>query len=122
MSYQACCKPYLAGVLLAPCAEVLMRSRYTAFVLEDESYLLKTWHSSTRPESLDFSQQPQPKWLGLSIKRYVLIDEKLEVVEFVARYKLNGRAFRLHETSRFESIDGRWFYLDGEIKQQPNNT
>ncbi len=38
-------------------------------------------------------------------------------VEFVARYKLNGRAFKLHETSRFERVDGRWLYVDGEIHE-----
>jgi SEC-C motif-containing protein len=38
-------------------------------------------------------------------------------VEFVARYKLNGRAFRLHETSRFERVGGRWLYVDGEIRE-----
>jgi SEC-C motif-containing protein len=34
------------------------------------------------------------------------------IVEFVARYKIGGRAHRLHETSRFLKEDGRWFYLD----------
>jgi len=38
-------------------------------------------------------------------------------VEFVARYKLNGRAFRLHEVSRFARVDGRWLYVDGEIRE-----
>jgi SEC-C motif-containing protein len=37
------------------------------------------------------------------------------VVEFVARYKVNGRAFRMHETSRFERIEGCWFYRDGDL-------
>jgi SEC-C motif domain protein len=38
------------------------------------------------------------------------------VVEFVAIYKVNGKAHRLHETSRFvRSNDGaRWIYIDGE--------
>jgi len=38
-------------------------------------------------------------------------------VEFVARYKLNGRAFKLHEVSRFERLDGRWLYAGGEIRE-----
>ncbi|HZX28643.1 MAG TPA: YchJ family metal-binding protein, partial [Telluria sp.] len=40
-----------------------------------------------------------------------------DVVEFVARYRVQGRGHRLHEISRFrrESVDGvpRWFYVDG---------
>jgi SEC-C motif-containing protein len=34
----------------------------------------------------------------------------------VARSKLGGRAQRLHETSRFVREDGRWFYVDGEMR------
>jgi SEC-C motif-containing protein len=36
------------------------------------------------------------------------------VVEYVARYKVDGRGHRLHETSRFSKTGGRWYYLDGE--------
>ena len=43
-----------------------MRSRYSAFVLMIEPYLLATWHPSTRPESVGF--EPGTKWLGLSVK------------------------------------------------------
>jgi SEC-C motif domain protein len=91
-----------------------MRSRYTAYVLELEAYLLATWHAETRPEGVHLAEEPRPKWLGLAIKR-TSGDECHAVVEFVARYKVNGRAFRLHETSRFERIDGCWFYRDGDL-------
>ena len=93
-----------------------MRSRYTAYVLQDEAYLLATWHPDTRPVTLHFDQEQSTKWLGLSVNRAVEIDSKHSEVEFVARYKINGRAFRMHEISRFERIDGRWFYLDGVVK------
>jgi SEC-C motif domain protein len=93
----------------------LMRSRYTAYVLEDAPYLLATWHPATRPASLDFDREMRPKWLGLTVKRQVDVDPSHAKVEFVARYKLNGRAFRMHETSRFERLDGRWYYLDGVV-------
>ena len=113
--FRGCCQPYLRGELNAPSAAALMRSRYTAYVLEDASYLLATWHPATRPGSLHFDQQSRPKWLGLAVKRRADIDNQHAMVEFVARYKINGRAFRLHETSRFKLIDGRWYYLDGEV-------
>ena len=115
LAFRNCCQPYLSGERLAGSVEALMRSRYAAYVLEDEPYLLATWHPDTRPESLHFDQEPRPKWLGLTIKRKANTDDQHGLVEFVARYKINGRAFRMHETSRFERVDGRWFYRDGEV-------
>ena len=93
-----------------------MRSRYVAYALRLEPYLLATWHPSTRPADLKLDEAP-PRWLGLTIKRHELQDDGHAIVEFVARYKVGGRAYRLHETSRFVREDGRWFYLDGDIKE-----
>jgi SEC-C motif-containing protein len=108
-----CCGPYLTGSA-APDAESLMRSRYTAYVLQDESYLLATWHPNTRPESLNLRAGQPARWLGLSVKRRQQADPSHATVEFVARYKVGGRAHRLREISRFEKVAGRWYYLDGE--------
>ena len=112
-----CCAIYHSGTA-APTAEVLMRSRYVAYVLELEPYLLATWHPTTRPASLDFDKEEKTRWLGLTIKRHEVQDEDHATVEFVARYKIGGRAYRLHETSRFLREDGRWFYIDGQIKDR----
>ena len=114
-SFLDCCAPYLTGSRLPMSAVSLMRSRYSAYVLEDEPYLLASWHPSTRPADLKIEQEPRPRWLGLVIKRQVEMDENHAIVEFVARYKIHGRGFRLSETSRFERIEGRWFYLDGDL-------
>lgn len=92
-----------------------MRSRYSAFVRDLLDYLLATWHPSTRPSTL----QPNPaglRWLGLEVRRRSVQDADHATVEFVARSKLGGRAQRLHETSRFVREDGRWFYVDGEMR------
>lgn len=91
-----------------------MRSRYSAFTLQNTAYLNATWHPRTRPANLDLADQAGAKWLGLSVKHHVVIDAGHARVEFVARYKLHGRAHRLHEISRFERVDGRWLYVDGE--------
>lgn len=111
-----CCGRYHEGQL-APDAESLMRSRYSAFVLGREDYLLATWHPSTRPAALELDATPRPQWLGLVVKAHAPQDATHATVEFVARYKLNGRAFKLHETSRFEKMDGRWLYVDGDIRE-----
>ncbi len=91
-----------------------MRSRYTAYTLGNESYLLSTWHDSTRPSTLDSAAQPAPKWIGLKILRHEQQGGHRAIVEFVARYKLNGRAYKLHETSRFVKEGERWLYVDGD--------
>lgn len=114
---QACCGRWHSGPLhlLAPDAEALMRSRYSAYVLELRDYLLDTWHPRTRPAALEF--EPGLRWLGLDVRRHVVLDADHALVEFVARSKLGGRAQRLHETSRFERLDGRWQYLDGDLRE-----
>jgi SEC-C motif-containing protein len=91
-----------------------MRSRYTAYVLNNETYLLATWHISTRPESLNLATQPSAQWLGLEVKTHHTAGDSASV-EFVARYRLNGRAVRLHETSRFVREAGCWYYVDGVV-------
>ena len=100
----------------APDAEALMRSRYTAFVLERADYLLATWHASQRPSAIEFD--PGVKWLGLEVRQHRLIDDTHAEVEFVARQKNPGTAaVRLHERSRFVKAvagAGRWYYVDGE--------
>lgn len=113
--YADCCARYVEGNEPAPTAEVLMRSRYTAYTLLREDYLLATWHPSTRPHALDLAEDVPTKWLGLEVKRHQQQDADRAIVEFVARYKVNGRAHRLHEVSRFVREEGRWFYVDGEV-------
>ena len=93
-----------------------MRSRYSAYVVGNVAYLLATWHPDTRPAELDLDSEPKPKWLGLTVLRHELLDAEHAVVEFIARYKVHGRAQRMHETSRFTRVDGRWLYRDGKIE------
>lgn len=111
--YAACCGRYHGGAP-APDAEALMRSRYSAYVLKLEPYLLATWHPSTRPASLDLAAD-NAKWIALEVKMHSPQDDGHATVEFVARYKIGGRAQRLHEVSRFVFEEGRWFYVDGEF-------
>lgn len=113
--YAACCGRLHAGAEAAPTAEALMRSRYSAYVMGLEPYLLATWHASTRPASLDLAGEAGTKWLGLEIKRRQTLDDCHATVEFVARYRIAGRGHRLHEISNFVREDGHWFYVDGQV-------
>ncbi|MBC7184532.1 MAG: zinc chelation protein SecC, partial [Marinobacter sp.] len=63
-SYRECCRLFHEGEP-APSPEALMRSRYTAFVLDLPDYLRATWHQSTRPETL--SLEDSPDWASLQI-------------------------------------------------------
>ena len=113
-----CCGRFIHGSKPVTDAEHLMRSRYTAFVLRDVAWLLTTWHPATRPADLTLDEDPAPQWLGLQIRHFETQDADHATVEFVARYKLNGRAHRLHEISRFERLDERWFYYDGDLHER----
>jgi len=111
--YVDCCGRYHAGPLagLAPTPEALMRSRYSAFVLDVRAYLQSTWHVSQRPTSME-APEPGLRWLGLSVQASGMLGPDEGWVRFVARSKLGGRAHRLEETSRFVREAGRWFYVE----------
>jgi len=131
--YASCCGRYHSG-MTAPDAEalieplairvgrqqtpanslVMMRSRYSAYVLKLKAYLLATWHVSTRPVEFELAADKM-KWLGLEVKNHRCGPADRSTVEFVARYKVGGRAGRLHEISRFVREDGKWLYVDGEF-------
>lgn len=111
--YAACCGHYHGGAS-APDAAQLMRSRYSAYVLRLEDYLLATWHPGTRPTALDLGAD-NAKWLGLEVRNHTIVSDSSATVEFVARFKAGGRAHRLHEISRFVREEGLWFYVDGEF-------
>ena len=95
-----------------------MRSRYTAHVLGDVEHLAATWHPSTRPVHL--ALEPGQRWLGLTIRRVEAggVKDDRGVVEYIARFKIDGRGHRLHEISRFERSNGTWIYVDGEIVER----
>ena len=114
-TFDACCGPLLEGAA-APTAERLMRSRYTAFSLEDAGYLLRTWHPTTRPEAIEFD-------LELSWRRLVIIDhvaggpfDREGVVEFEAYWRQGAERGSLHERSRFVREERQWYYLDGDVE------
>ncbi len=93
-----------------------MRSRYSAFALGLDAYLLASWHPSTRPAAL--SVDDGTVWRRLQIVDTVAGGEgdATGFVEFRASFRdAAGEAGLLHERSRFERVDGRWLYLDGTV-------
>jgi SEC-C motif domain protein len=111
-AFRECCGPFLEGAVDAPTAVQLMRSRYTAYVVGDRSYLLGTWHPSTRPAKLELD--PDMRWYRLDIERRERggpLDRE-GLVEFRAFYRHDGDRGEQHETSRFLREGGRWRYVD----------
>jgi len=88
-----------------------MRSRYSAFVLRDAAYLLRSWHSSTRPAHLDFDSKL--RWTGLEIVSTTGGSpfNADGTVEFIAHYTESGRSGTMRENSSFVREDGNWVYL-----------
>lgn len=94
-----------------------MASRYSAFVLADETYLLRTWHPGHRPASITFD--PARRWTGLEI--LAALDggpfHTQGTVEFRAHYIDHGHPGSQYEVSRFARHDGRWVYVDAQRPQ-----
>lgn len=88
-----------------------MRSRFSAFHVGDEGYLLRTWHPSTRPPRVDFDAALS--WQRLEILQTSagsFLDTE-GTVRFRAHYVERGRAGRMEEDSRFVVQDGAWLYV-----------
>lgn len=113
-----CCEPYLSGIDIAPTAEALMRSRYTAYCQGNVDYLIATHHASQRSPSdrVNLSKSIRnTTWLGLTIvnTEQGQPEDATGIVEFVALYR-TGEVGQLHERSRFQRQKERWFYVDGD--------
>ena len=114
--YAQCCGRFHSGAVEAATAEQLMRSRYSAFVRLDADYLLRTWHPDTAPATLELDR-------GMGWRRLDILStggggpfDSAGTVEFKAHYRYDGARGVLHEVSRFVREDGRWYYVDGDVR------
>ncbi|MEW5727248.1 MAG: YchJ family protein [Pseudomonadota bacterium] len=118
-----CCGPLIKGAA-APTAEALMRSRYTAFVLADLDYLESTLAPEAK-EDYDRSETEQwikdGQWQGLEVRATSQGGggDAAGTVEFVARYKFQGKNYAHHELASFRREGDRWLYVDGLLNPKP---
>jgi SEC-C motif domain protein len=114
-NFAECCGRFIDAAERPRTAEELMRSRYTAYTRGDLGYLSVTWHPRTRPTQI--GPDPAVRWIGLEVIAAEAggAADDAGVVEFIARYKVGGRAQRLHERSRFERHQGAWLYVEGDL-------
>ncbi|MDN5681077.1 MAG: YchJ family protein [Ewingella sp.] len=122
--FEKCCQPFLLNAQIAPTPSALMRSRYSAYAMQNADYLIATWHADCQPERWRESLEEGFKnthWLGLNVidaQPGKQADEGY--VEFAARFKEPDKEeiHLVHERSRFLRVNERWYYIDG-IKPQP---
>ncbi|MFI5731531.1 YchJ family protein [Kribbella sp. NPDC051587] len=106
-TYADCCGALHNGTRTAATAEQLMRSRYSAFVVGDTAYLLRTWHSTTRPPVLELS--PNIRWTGLEI--LATTDGTPFHTEGTVSFRANYRGGSQQENSHFTRESGEWKYV-----------
>lgn len=110
IDFNLCCGRFITNDQAPDSPEQLMRSRYTAYTLKNENYLLGSWHPSTRPESLDLTNDTT-QWMGLKI--ISTLDSTVNFVAYFTQDTLNSEKFySLTEQSNFVK-ENNWFYLDG---------
>lgn len=117
LNYQDCCHLYHKGIKTPSTAEKLMRSRFTAYAMQKNDYLIETWAISKRPKQINFEKE-EAQWQRLEIiktKKGQLNDSR-GIVEFKAYFLSKGTPSVMNEISRFTKTGGRWFYLDGQVK------
>ena len=111
LPYTECCEPLHRGEATAPTAEQLMRSRFSAFAVGDAEYLLDTWHTSTRPATIELD--PELRWYRLDIIDRSAggpLDARGEV-EFEAFWRSPDSRGSQRERSTFVREGGRWLYV-----------
>jgi len=115
-AYLNCCGAYIDGIAVPETPEALMRSRYTAYTLQQVDYIEKTMRGKAaqhfdKQGAYQWSKQAQ--WLGLEV-----IDSKTDGqkgrVEFIARFMINDQEQIIHELSEFKCFNGSWYYTDGK--------
>lgn len=117
LEYSLCCQPYLRGERIAAEPALLMRSRYSAFVMKDSDWLVASWHPQCQAGEIKGDIEKgfaNTHWLGLTIFDQQPGSTPNEgYVSFVARFEENGVPGAIIERSRFLKENGQWYYIDG---------
>ena len=120
--YSDCCQPLIKGERVADTAEALMRSRYTAHAKKEFDYIFETTLPSNRQDADRKGTAAWSRkldWQRLEVRHSEKggPDDSVGTVEFLARYRKDGKAFDHHEIAEFVREDGRWYFKDGQAPQ-----
>lgn len=113
--YADCCQPYHQKQTFPTNAEALMRSRYSAYVLQLVDYIVETTIPSQHT-ALNYDEIKQwsksVKWLGLRILKNEVRSETRTNVEFEAYFIDEGKEQIHHENSLFVKVQDRWYFIE----------
>lgn len=119
--YKKCCKILHNGVLAKNALE-LMKSRYSAYVVGDAKYIIKTTHKENNEYTADFdlwadsilSFSKNSEFRALEIIEFTDGEEEA-FVTFKANIFQNNKDASFIEKSKFYKVDGLWLYHSGEF-------
>lgn len=119
--YDRCCGPFIAGTATPATAEQLMRSRFSAYALGKVDYLIATRCAARRPdenreELVQYCKAVRCVGLKIAAKQKGGPEDSEGVVTFHASLQAQGRRSLHIETSTFAREDGKWVYVDGDVK------
>ena len=119
--YDNCCGQYIEGKMPAPTAEKVMRSRYTAYTLDNMEYIQLTMSGKALVTFKQTHKQDKPtpvKWHPLHVIESHIdkTDAKHAFVTFFTSYALNNRIHTIYECSEFINEGGQWYYIDGKLQ------
>lgn len=118
--YLECCEPIITLKADYSTPEQLMRARYSAYAKGNIDFVLNTTIEEKRKEC---DEQAIRNWSEKSIWHQLEIlgtkdgapQDSEGIVEFIAHYTEGGIRKNLHEKALFKKVDGKWYYVDGEI-------
>ena len=117
LDYSDCCGPIVEGKTIAPTAEALMRSRYSAFVNRNLDHIERT-HAPEIKEDFNRAEAERMaeecEWRGLEVK-YAKENGDTAQVEFTIRFRREKQDLIQTELASFRRENGEWLYVDGEI-------
>lgn len=117
-AFESCCSLIFQDHKQARTPEQLMRSRYTAYVLQNKNHLFRTWDYVFRPDSL--SLNTDIIWIGLEIIKSWLhpLDSETGYVHFIAQCIEKDTLNTMEETSVFTKKEDLWLYQQGDLNTQ----
>ena len=117
--YDRCCGPYITGAKAPESAELLMRSRFSAYALGKVDYLIETTAEAERgaldrEELVVYCRNIRCVGLKILAREAGGPGDATGTVKFHASLQVNGKRSLHVELSRFVREGGRWRYVDGD--------
>lgn len=110
--FENCCEPFLKKLTFPQTPEQLMRSRYSAYVIHDATYLVNTTHGSERKY---YSKSELLKWstnnTWIKLEVIEAFNDKVEFKAYYLDEKLQAKVH--HEKSTFKKEGHLWYYVTG---------